>query len=461
MQNLTLDIIFKTALKIHRIKCYIRNNHTKIHITLKQKMVLYLKIENFRSIKEPILIDLTTEKRLDENELPYNSFKEGNTEILKSLLIYGRNASGKSNVLLALKALTFLVENSDSFKHETKIEPYEPFLLDSKSKYNPVKIEIDFISKPSKNKFKYILHYTENEIVFESLYIYPKGVQAKLFERKSSAVTYGEYYKGVKKKIEDDLLPNQLFLSKSASSKIKYLDECYLYFIKYVYVSIIHDTEYDKAIIRSFSELVLNDKKLKHNMLELLKAADTAISDFSIIENEKELKFPDSFPDDIKDKIIESHKFEVKTNHFIYEEGEKIGATTLELENESFGTKKLFAIGGLILDALSDGSLLVIDELDKGLHPILSKMLINLFNSKTNNPHNAQLIFATHDSSLLDLEALRRDQICFVDKTYEEHSLFYKLSDIKGIRKDTPIDKWYLSGRFNAVPVITEPTLEF
>lgn len=424
-------------------------------------MILSLKIENFRSIKEPLILQLTTENRLKEDELPNNSFSENEIEILKSLLIYGRNASGKSNILLALRALTYLVENSDSFKHEEKIEPYEPFLFNSSSKNKPVKFEVDFITIENKTKFKYIVSFNQSEIVHEALYIFPLGTQAKLFERKKNKITYGEYYKGSKKKIESDLLPNQLFLSKSSTSNIKYLDECYLYFSKYVYVSTIHDTEFDKAIIRSFSELLLNDDKLKCNLLELLRAADTAISDFSIIENEKELKFPDSFPDDIKKRILESHKYEVKTKHSIYENGEKVGDTTLDLEDESFGTKKLFAIGGLILDALNDGSVIIIDELDKGLHPILTKLLINLFNSKKNNPKNAQIIFATHDSSLLDLDMLRRDQICFVDKTYEEHSILYKLSDIKGVRKDTPIDKWYLSGRFRAVPVTTEPILEF
>jgi len=357
--------------------------------------------------------------------------------------------------------LTYLVDKSDSFKHEEKISPYEPFLFDKESKDKPVRFEIDFFTQESKTKFKYIISYTRTEIVYEALYVFPQGTQAKLFERTKSIVTYGEYYKGVKKKIENDLLPNQLFLSKSSTSKVKYLDECYLYFTKHIYVSTIHDTEYDNSIIRAFSELLLNDNKLKCNLLELLKAADTTISDFNIIENEKKIKFHDSFPNHLKKVFLESHKYEVKTQHSVYENGEKVDVATLDLENESFGTKKLFAIGGLILDALDDGSVMIIDELDKGLHPNLTKLLINLFNSKKNNPNNAQLIFATHDSSLLDLEMLRRDQICFVDKTYDEHSILYKLSDIKGVRKDIPIDKWYLSGRFKAVPITTEPKLVF
>jgi AAA15 family ATPase/GTPase len=424
-------------------------------------MIISFKIENFRSIKEPLTLNLTTENRLKEDNLINNSFIEKNTEILKSLLIYGRNASGKSNVLLAINALIYLVKSSDSFKHEEKMSPYEPFLFDSNSKKEPVRFEIDFITVENKTKFKYIISFNGAEIVSEGLYISPFGTQSKLFERNKRKVTYGEYYKGAKKKIENDLLPNQLFLSKSSSSNIKYLDECYLYFKKHIYVATIHDTEYDDAIKKSFSELLLNDKKLKCNLLELLRAADTAISDFSVVENKKQLELFEEFPEEIKKHLLERYQYEVKTQHSIYQNGEKIGDTVLDLNSESFGTKKLFIIGGLILNTLKEGGVIIIDELDKGFHPILTKLLINLFNSKKNNPNNAQLIFATHDSSLLDLEMLRRDQICFVDKTYDEQSILYKLSDIKGIRKDTPVDKWYLSGRFRGIPVTTQPILEF
>ncbi len=424
-------------------------------------MILSFKIENFRSVKKPLTVNLTAEKRLKENDLPNNSFIQNKNELLKSLLLYGRNASGKSNVLLALRALSYLIVGSDSFKHGDTIDPYDPFVFDTEYISKPVKFEIDFITVKTKIRFKYILSFNAKEILHEALYVYPSGIKAKLYERRKKKISYGEYYKGTKKKIENDLLPNQLFLSKSATSNVKYLDECYLYFSRYIYVSIIHDTDYDKAIIRSFSELLKDNNKLKSNMLELLQVADTAIRDFKIIENEKKIKFPDTFPDDLKKQIIESHRYEVRTNHTLLKNEKEVGTTTLDLENESLGTKKLFVIGGLILETLDNGGVIVIDELDKGLHPILSKLLISLFNSKKNNPNNAQLIFATHDSTLLDLEFLRRDQICFIDKVYEEYSISYRLSDIKGVRKDTPIDKWYLSGRFRAIPVTTEPDLKF
>ncbi len=426
-------------------------------------MIISFSVENFRSVKDKITINLLTEKRFKEKDLLENKFVENDSELIKSLLIYGRNASGKSNILLALKALAYLVDNSDGFKHDKNIPPYEPFKFDVACIKKPVKFEIDFISVSTKTKFKYIISFFKKEVDFEGLYVYPEGVKSKLYERSKNKIVYGDYYSGTKKAIEKDLLPNQLFLSKSSTSKVKYLDECYLYFSKYLYISTIHDTEYDKSIIRAFSEVFTKDEKMKNNLLELLKASDTSINDFRIIENEKEMKFSDTFPEDLKKEILDKYKYkyEVLTNHTLFENGNEVGQDTLDLESESFGTKKLFAIGSLILDTLEDGGVIVIDELDKGLHPLISKLVIQLFNSKKNNPNNAQLIFATHDSSLLDLEFLRRDQISFVDKEYEGNTIFYRLSDIKGVRKDIPIDKWYLSGRFNAIPVTNEVNFKF
>lgn len=425
-------------------------------------MIISFKIENFRSIKDSMKIDFTRTNRLNEDNLPYNISNINNESILNSIILYGRNASGKSNVLLALNAISYLVENSDSFKHGQKIPPYEPFLFDKKTKKEAVKLEITFFGKKTNTKYQYSIEYTSNVIEKESLLFYPKGVQAKLFERKKDKIEYGEYYKGIKKSIEADLLENQLFLSKASTSNIKYLNEVYLYFTKDFYVSTVHDTEYDKSILRMFSEFVLKDEKFKANILKLLKAADTNISDFNISKNDMtKFKFPDNIPDELQNDILEKFKYDVNTKHLMFDGNELIGEESLKLEEESFGTKKLLTIGGLIVDALEDGSVIVIDELDKGLHPLLTKMLIKLFHSKTNNPNNAQLIFATHDSTLLDNEIFRRDQICFIDKEYEGGSIFYKLSDIKGIRKDIPIDKWYLSGRYKAIPVISEVNLEF
>ena len=254
-------------------------------------MILSLKIENFRSIKEPLSLKFVTEKRLQSEDLPYNTFKESDNELLRSLVIYGRNAAGKSNVIMAFKALSYLIEKSDTFKHDKKLSPYEPFLFDTKNKEKPVKFEVEFLGIDSKIKYIYSIEIGEDEIKKESLFFYPEGVIAKLYERIENKISYGDYYKGTKKAIEDDLLKNQLFLSKAARNKVKYLDEVYLFFTRNLNIITVHDTEYDNIIIQSFAKLTNENQKLKANVLELLKAADTSILDFNIKEND--MKFPE------------------------------------------------------------------------------------------------------------------------------------------------------------------------
>ncbi len=425
-------------------------------------MILSFKIENFRSIKEPIELDFTKTKRLNENHLPFNTFDMNGLSLLNSLILYGRNASGKSNVLKAFAALIYLVENSGEFKHGNQIPPYEPFKLDKQTNNKPIKLDIVFIAHESKIRFNYSIEYSEYKIEKESLYFYPHGVQAKLFERINGNVNYGEYYKGAKKPIEDNILDNQLFLSKASTNKIAYLNEVYVFFTKYFYVPNVHNLLYDKAVIGYYSELILKNEKLKSNILKLIKAADTNITDLDISINDPDnYKLPYNIPEEMQKDLEDLLKYAIKTNHLMFNDKKLIGDVKFDLIDESSGTQKLLSIGSVILNALRKGGVIVIDEFDNGLHPLLSKMLIKLFHSRTNNPNNAQLIFATHDSTLLDNNLFRRDQICFVEKEYEGGSIFYKLSDLKSIRKDIPIDKYYLSGRFKATPVTSEVNLEF
>jgi AAA15 family ATPase/GTPase len=424
-------------------------------------MVINLKIKNFRSIRNQIIIDFIPTSRLRHGNHSFNIINKKDVPLLSSLILYGRNAAGKSNVLRAFKALQYLVKNSDKFKHQEKIPPYEPYRFDKKLKNMPVELEIEFIAE-NNLKYTFSIKYSANKILYEALYFYPKGIGAKLFERKNKDFLYGEYFKGEKKSIENDLLENQLFISKSANNNIQYLKEAYLFFTEKLYVSTFHDIEYDRSLINSFSEMMLEDNTSKTNIRKLLKAADTNILDFEISKKEKaHFKFPTNIPEDLQKEIIENFRFEVKTSHNLFDKDEIIGKESLRLEDESLGTKKLLIIGGLVLKALKNSNTIVIDELDKSLHPLLSRMLINLFHSKENNPNNSQLIFATHDSSLLDSEMFRRDQICFVDKEFKGNTIFYKLSDIKGVRKNIPFDKWYLSGRFDAIPVINDVELEY
>lgn len=148
-------------------------------------------------------------------------------------------------------------------------------------------------------------------------------------------------------------------------------------------------------------------------------------------------------------------------NHNVYDKGRKIGHINFDLEEESAGTIKLLLFGSNMLDCLSDGDVLIVDELDKGLHPGLMQAIIRIFNNPKTNPKNAQLIFSTHDVSLLNADLFRRDQVWITEKDINGVSSYYTLADIKGVRANIPFEKYLLDGAFGGIPVINEFDFEF
>jgi len=425
-------------------------------------MLISFKIENYRSIKDPVIIDFNTVKKFGNNELPDNSFKVGNENLLKSIILYGRNASGKSNLLRAFDEFKDIVCDSDTFKHGQLILEYLPYEFDSETKNKPTTFEAEFYGVKTFTKYLYSISFNSYEIVEESLFFYPQGVKTKLFTRSFNKINYGDSFRGNKKEIESNLLKNQLFLSKSATNNFIYLDEVYLTLSTQFNIAI---NNFDFVSINMIEEeirLNLNDEKLKTNLKKLLQCGDTGLMDYKLGEKSgNHLSMMGTiaatrFYDESKNK-----DYDMRTVHRMFDKGKESGLSELDISEESLGTQKLITLGLRIIDTLTFGGIMVIDEIDKGLHPLLTRMLIKLFHSKKNNPKNAQLIFATHDGTLMDLELFRRDQICFIEKEYEGNTTITKLSDYRGVRKGIPLEKWYLSGRFKGIPVINDVELEF
>ena len=425
-------------------------------------MVLEFTIINFKSIKEKQSFSMLPERKIKEHSEAV--LKDGKYEALSSAIIYGRNASGKSNIINAFSAFQHLVMNSAKFEVGTKIPYYEPYKLDPKSIEKPTEFKIDFIAK-DKVRYIYEISYNSDTILKEALFYYPKNQIAKLFERSfENKTVYGDYYVGRKKEAEESLYKNQLLLSKVGTEKLEMLVYPYLFFSKLIFISNSHDSSFDDLLLDIYTSKIVNKKNLHfvNNISKLLKVADTGIDSLSISEN----KFlPSSLPldmhDEEKKRIVERYKYKLRTVRNVFENGQPSGKIDFTLSEESTGTLKLLVIGGLIIESLADGQTLIIDELDKSLHPKLTRSLINLFMSEKTNPNKAQLIFATHDVSLLDLDLFRRDQIWFVEKEYEGNTTFYSVADISGIRKNVPLEKWYMSGRLGATPVINQNELEF
>jgi AAA15 family ATPase/GTPase len=288
------------------------------------------------------------------------------------------------------------------------------------------------------------LELNSDNILYESLYFYPKGQRAILFERMyGKKITFGESLRGNKKNIEEGLLDNQLFLSKSSNYKLGLVNEVYRFFVNTLvpYNTFFLDERIEKKESKEDKlQAQIESPIWKKNLLELLKAADTGITD---IVFDKEAKI-----------FYTKHEFQTINS-------KNKSSSFLNLRSESLGTQRLIAISGIFFDSLIEGGITIIDELDRSLHPLLAKMLIKIFHSKKNNPNNAQLIFTTHDSSLMNGELFRRDQMFITEKDENGQTSIKSLASIKGVRKDIPFEKWYLNGSFGGIPVIYEPEFEF
>lgn len=412
-------------------------------------MLIEFSVTNFRSIRDKVTLSMVADNSVSKkNELPDNLIEvDKNLHLLKSAVIYGRNASGKSNIIDAFFTLSLLISQSQGNRIGEKILYYYPFQFDEKNRNSPIKFEILFLllSKEEKIKIKYSykLEIDSTKVLNEALYFYPKGQRAKLFEREyGKEITYGDSLKGNKKNIEEGLLDNQLFLSKSSNYKLEIINEVYNFFEKQI--SIYNNFTFGEMTETNNSmkllSLQIENPMWKNNLSELLKAADTGITDIIYLKENKTFLTKHDF-----------HRLKIENDKYSY----------LLLTEESLGTQKLVTMSAIIFYILFNGGTLIIDEFDKSLHPLLTKMLIKIFHSKKNNPNNAQLIFATHDSSLMNGELFRRDQMFITEKDENGQTSIKSLASIKGVRKDIPFEKWYLNGSFGGIPVIYEPEFEF
>ncbi len=419
-------------------------------------MLIEFSVENFRSIKEKQTLSMLSAGKV--NEHPDNVAEWGNLKLTKSAIIYGRNASGKSNLLRALNALKIIISSSSDRKLGENILYYEPYKLDPDFINKSTQFKIDYIARDN-IRYTYEVSFTQREIDFETLYYYPKKQRAKLFVReKAKPIDFGVSLKGDRKGVEKQLLANQLYLSKGANSNIEQLSEPYLYFTTFL-----NEDPLLSELPVDMIAIFLNNEKwqsYRNNINNLLRIADTGISSLQLDELPSEIISQyKELPDIVKQKLVWGGKYKISTIHKTKSNGKEVKEIIFDLIDESTGTIKLLVVGGNIILALEFGLPIVIDELDKSLHPLLTRTLIKLFHNPKTNPKNAQLIFATHDISLLDNELFRRDQIWFTEKESDGATKVYSLSDFNGVRKDIPYDKWYMSGRFGAIPSINESEL--
>lgn len=420
-----------------------------------QTMLLEFTIGNFLSFKEKKTISL--EATSIKEHIDTNIVQLERVQLLKGAIIYGANASGKSNFIKAMSTMRRLVLQSfdSSSTEELGIKPY---LLNTETFDKPSFFEILFLIK--NKRYRYGFEVDNLAVQSEWLFEAPKKAEKALFIRQEDGIDVSSSYKEAKD-LEEKTRENALFLSVIDQFNGPIAKSIMQWFSNFITVSGLSHERYKSVTFK-----MLEDEKTKPQLLEFYKKLDLGFDeidlekepldtkDFSKVFNENVIK---QFLSDLEGKT----KINIKTLHKKFnKENKYVSLEKFDMRSqESSGTNKVFNISGPVFDVLQDGGVLIIDELDASLHPLMTLTITKLFNSVEFNKHNAQLIFATHDTNLFEYGHYRRDQIYFVEKdAYGASDLYslveYKEEDGKKVRKDRSFEKDYIQGRYGAIPFI-------
>lgn len=424
-------------------------------------MLVQFSVKNFRTFKEKASLSFVASNydkatREQENINQENKF---NLRMLKSAVVYGANASGKSKFMEALMFMKHFVITSSKDSQKGDPIPVEPFKLNSETEHAPSEFEVSFIFNDV--MYRYGFEADRKQIISEWLFYKTNAKEIELFYREENEFeTHPRNFSKGNTLIKEGLIrDNALMVSVAAqfndATSIAVLD----WFKNLKTISGLYEDGY-----QGFTMGRTEDPDHKSKILDLLKAADMGIQDIQLQKLDIE-KLPKDMPKELRDKIIkEAHEekaeffSDILTTHKKYDPAKNtIGEVSFSLEeDESSGTRKFFALTGPILDVLENGYTLVVDELDSKLHPNLVCKIISLFNSQQYNPKNAQLLFNTHDTNLLSAGLFRRDQIWFTEKNKFGEAKLYSLADFKSdeVRKTESFEENYLRGKYGAVPFL-------
>lgn len=425
-------------------------------------MLIEFKFGNFRSFRDEAVLSMEAMGlgRLKNCLISYNSMK-----LIPSVAIYGKNGGGKSNVIRAFWLAVQFIKNAQRTQHENAKIPVKPFLLNDYSKDEPTFFEFTYVL----DHVKYIYGFsaTKEKIFSEYLYHSPKGQKATVFTRTEQKFNFTEE-KAKRKLISEAVAPNQLFFSVACTMNDADCMRAMKWFRDYVFFS------RDYADIPEQLLEYSNDKNMLAAISGYAKAADLGIEkmefefkDEVVKDFESEKNIPEeirfaltAFMQNLKENSniseIGLQKSEVRATSYhngINKNGIKT-SFTLDLSDESDGTRKLMSIAPAIESVLNNGGIVLVDELEKELHPMLVNYIVAKFQSKTSNPNGAQLIFTTHNTELLNMELMRKDQLYFADINRNDGaSELYSIGDFSTKTADN-IRKGYLAGKYGATPDI-------
>jgi len=422
-------------------------------------MFIEFNVTNYRSIRETQTISMVASKYYNELD-EMNCFDSGVTglqKMLRSAVLYGPNAAGKSNLFRALHFMQSFVLESHSLQEGQTIKTV-PFALNEHSKNEPSEFEIFFLQ--DNVRYQYGFAANRMRVTKEWLLAFPEGKAQRWYEREYDATEdkdkwyFGSKFSGRRQLWQEATRKNALFLSTAIQLNNEQLKPVFSWFQNKL-VSILPGTPINLKF--SIDQCASAEGTLR--IMDFMNSADIGISGIEVkkipIPPMKSEMLPPDMPQPIKEKILlEMQGKELPDIQFLHkmDTGESV---PFRFSDESDGTKRLFAFAGPWLDVLAKGRILFVDELGTSLHPLMVRFLLGLIQNQEINRYNAQLIFTTHDTSVLDTDILRRDQIWFVEKDPKQASRLYPLSDFKP-RQGEALEKGYLKGRYGALPFIGE-----
>ena len=402
-------------------------------------MILEFSVKNFLSFKEKVTFSMIANSNKELND---NYVEIGGNKVLKSAAVYGANASGKSNLFKILTLVVLMLRSSNSVDINAKL-PLIPFKLDKGSVNKPSEFEIKFILDETRYVYGFIAD--KDKIYDEYLYYYPNGRETKIFDRTNiNEYSYTQKDEKILREIETKNAQNKFFLSTATNWNFDKTKAAYNFLTNGI--GTCNNLEILKNMAYKMYET--NPDYLKDFAIDFLQKADFNIEDYQISQIDVPGEFLTAIPEFITKTLPDKPKaYQVLFKH-------KNSDNYLSIDEESLGTQMIFAFIPFLADSLKNKKVLIIDELDKSLHSFLVQYIVEIFNDAEINKNGSQLIFNTHDTNLLDLNILRRDQIWFTEKNSETgESDLYSLSDFS-VRKQENVEKGYMLGRYGAVPFI-------
>lgn len=402
-------------------------------------MILEFSVKNFLSFKEKVTFSMIANSNKELND---NYVEIGGNKVLKSAAIYGANASGKSNLFKILTLVVLMLRSSNSVDINAKL-PLIPFKFDKGSVNKPSEFEIKFILDETRYVYGFIAD--KDKIYDEYLYYYPNGRETKIFDRTNiNEYSYTQKDEKILREIEAKNAQNKFFLATATNWNFDKTKAAYNFLTNGI--GTCNNLEILKNMAYKMYET--NPDYLKDFAIDFLQKADFNIEDYQISQIDVPGEFLTAIPEFIAKTLPDKPKaYQVLFKH-------KNSDNYLSIDEESLGTQMIFAFIPFLADSLKNKKVLIIDELDKSLHPFLVQYIVEIFNDAEINKNGSQLIFNTHDTNLLDLNILRRDQIWFTEKNSETgESDLYSLSDFS-VRKQENVEKGYMLGRYGAVPFI-------